>query len=194
MIPASRASFGVDVRSLRGRHHSRRGRTERDTEVEGQEADDWAYGSPVRANESPTYHPSAVPATASDVARRIVAVANAVPAGRWTTYGDLAEAADSSPRGVASALSSVTPIATADTDIVAEVRRWVVPWHRIRMDDGRLKSREAGAKTTDRQALANAMYVAEGGRLGANDAAATGQRFLLAAELRRLRARERPAP
>ena len=87
----------------------------------------------------PAYEPHAVPETASDVARRIVAIANLVPAARWTTYGDLAEAADSSPRGVASALSSVTPLATEQSDILADVHHWVVPWHRIRMDDGREK-------------------------------------------------------
>jgi alkylated DNA nucleotide flippase Atl1 len=138
--------------------------------------------------------PHLVPRTASDVARRIVAIANLVPPGRWTTYGDLAEAAGSSGRGVASALSSVTPLATADTDIRAEVEGWVVLWHRIRMDDGRLKSREAGALTRERQALANGMYVAEGGRLVANDGATRGQRFPLAAELRRLRDRGEQTP
>ena len=34
---------------------------------------------------------------------------------------------------------------------------WVVPWHRIRMDDGRLKSREAGASIKQRQAFANVL-------------------------------------
>jgi hypothetical protein len=33
------------------------------------------------------------------------------------------------------------------------------------MDDGRLKSRAAASNIRERQALANAMYVAEGGRL-----------------------------
>jgi alkylated DNA nucleotide flippase Atl1 len=117
-----------------------------------------------------------------------------VPAGKWTTYGDLAEAAESSPRGVASALSSVTPLSTSATDIVAEMSRWVVPWHRIRMDDGRLKSREAGARAKERQSLANAMFVAEGGRLVANDAAVRSQRYLLPAELRRLRASGESTP
>jgi alkylated DNA nucleotide flippase Atl1 len=136
-----------------------------------------------------------VPADVSEVARRIIAIANLVPPGRWTTYGDLADAAArSSPRGVASALSSASPLATADSDIVADVQRWVVPWHRIRMDDGRLKSRAAGAQTRERQALANAMFVSEGGRLVANEAATSGQRFLLAAELRRMRTRGEPTP
>jgi len=67
--------------------------------------------------------------------------------------------------------------------------RWVVPWHRIRMDDGRLKSREAGASIKERQAFANAVFLAEGGRLVGSDAATAGQRFLLPAELRRLQAR-----
>ena len=62
------------------------------------------------------------------------------------------------------------------------------------MDDGRLKSREAGARTRERHALANAMYVAEGGRLAANEAASSGQRYLLRAELRRRRARGEPMP
>jgi alkylated DNA nucleotide flippase Atl1 len=148
----------------------------------------------VRDVELPIYRPRPVPPTASDVARRIVATANLVPAGRWTTYGNLAEAAGSSPRGVASALSSVTPLATADTDLLADVMGWVVPWHRIRMDDGRLKSRAAGANSRERQALANAMYLAEGGRLVANDAAPSSQRFLLAAELRRRRGRGERTP
>jgi hypothetical protein len=57
------------------------------------------------------------------------------------------------------------------------------------MDDGRLKSREAGASIKERQAFANALFLAEGGRLVGNDAATAGQRFLLPAELRRMRAR-----
>jgi alkylated DNA nucleotide flippase Atl1 len=142
----------------------------------------------------PTYQPHPVPATASDVARRIVAIANLVPPARWTTYGDLADAASSSGRGVASALSSVSPLAAVDTDIRTAVKGWVVPWHRIRMDDGRLKSRAADRLTRERQALANEMYVAEGGRLVANDAAVRGQRFHLAAELRRLRDRGERKP
>jgi alkylated DNA nucleotide flippase Atl1 len=148
----------------------------------------------VRDVAVPTYRPRPVPVAASDVARRIVAIANLVPAGRWTTYGDLAEAAGSSPRGVASALSSVTPLDRASNDPAPDVEGWVVPWHRIRMDDGRLKSRTAASNIRQRQALANAMYVAEGGRLVANDAAPSSQRFLLAAELRRRRDRGELTP
>ena len=61
--------------------------------------------------ELPVYSPQVLPARTSVVARRIVAMANLVLAGRWTTYGDLAEAADSSPRGVASGfrLSRLSP-------------------------------------------------------------------------------------
>jgi hypothetical protein len=57
------------------------------------------------------------------------------------------------------------------------------------MDDGRLKSREAGASIRERRAFATALFVAEGGRLIGNAAATAGQRFLLPAGLRRMQAR-----
>jgi alkylated DNA nucleotide flippase Atl1 len=140
-------------------------------------------------SEMPVYQPAAIPRTASHVAKKIVAIANLVPPGRWTTYGELADAAGSSPRGVASALSSVTPLAKSTDVVHLDMARWVVPWHRIRMNDGKLKSREAGASIRERQAFANALFVSEGGRLVGDGAAAVGQRFMLPAELRRLRAR-----
>ena len=136
----------------------------------------------------PEYRPAPVPAHASSVARRIITAANLVPAGRWVSYGDLAEAIGSAPRGVASALSSVTPLRLA-TDAVDDTRHWVVPWHRIRTSDGKVRSRAAGAHINERTQIDNAMFVAEGGRLHANESASDGQRFNLAAEIRRLTAR-----
>ena len=139
-----------------------------------------------------TYRPGPIPANASPIARRLIAIANLVPAGRWVTYGDLAEAAGSSPRGVASALSSVSPWEDDPEDNADSVGRWVVPWHRIRMEDGRLKSREAqlralGQTPREHHRLANAMYAAERGSLfiyQGEEAARGSQRFLLAAEMR----------
>jgi alkylated DNA nucleotide flippase Atl1 len=155
----------------------------------------WAPGPSVTyrwrmpTSDMPVYRPAPIPRAASAVARGIIDIANLVPPARWTTYGDLAEAAGSSPRGVASALSSVTPLAKTTDDVRLDMAHWVVPWHRIRMNDGRLRSREAGASIRERQAFANALFVSEGGRLVGNQAAAVGQRFMLPAELRRLRAR-----
>jgi hypothetical protein len=50
-------------------------------------------------------------------------------------------------------------------------------------------SREAGAAIKEPQAFANALFLAEGGRLIGNDVATAGQRLLLPAELRRMEAR-----
>jgi O6-methylguanine-DNA--protein-cysteine methyltransferase len=74
----------------------------------------------------PEFTPAPAPAYASSVARRIIAAANLVPAGRWVSYGDLAEAIGSAPRGVASALSAVTPLRMA-SDAADDTRHWVVP-------------------------------------------------------------------
>ena len=59
-------------------------------------------------SEMPVHQPAAIPRTASDVAKKIVAIAEKSLRilGRLSTYGDLAGSAGSSPRGVASALSS----------------------------------------------------------------------------------------
>ena len=141
------------------------------------------------------YRPAPVPAGASAVARRIVAIANLIPPGRWATYGDIAEAAGSTARGVASALSSVSPVENFDgstEDVATAVAQWVVPWHRIRMNDGTLKSRDASMRRSKAQSErehhegGNSLYINEGGSLTAGEAARVGQRFNLAAEMRRV--------
>jgi alkylated DNA nucleotide flippase Atl1 len=135
----------------------------------------------------PTYRPAPVPLSASPVARRIIAAANLVPAGRWVTYGDLAEAVGSSARGVAASLSSVTPLRQLHDD-VDDISRWLVPWHRIRLEDGRSVSRAAGAHRTDSERLNNLMLTAEGGIVVSGRYASTRSRFDLRAEVRRLTA------
>ena len=59
---------------------------------------------------------------------------------------------------------------------------WALPWHRVRMQDGRLKGRGSGV-IDDAGHIANVLFANEGGQLiGA--AAREGRRFPLAAMLR----------
>ena len=104
-----------------------------------------------------------------------------IPAGEWMTYGDLADAAKvvapgskTSPRGVASALSFLPP--------ETSVHDWPVPWHRIRLENGHLKSRIGGEKVDPGDPL-NQLFLAEGGRLIVG-AAPQARRFPMAAKLR----------
>lgn len=125
------------------------------------------------------WQPVSCPHHLSDKAKELVRLTNLVPAGQWVTYGDLAEAsgmgtAGSAARAVASALSF------AAVDLPPE--EWAVPWHRIRMQDGRLKGRGSGV-VDDPGHVANVLFAAEGGQLiGAS--AREGRRFPLAAMLR----------
>ena len=118
--------------------------------------------------------PTAIPESISEKARRLVHLAQQVPPGHWVTYDDLAEAAGSSPRGVASALSFLPP--------GTPIEQWPVPWHRIRLKNGHLKERLKGEQIRPDHAL-NLLYLAEGGRL-IGGAAAPGRHFNLAAEAR----------
>jgi alkylated DNA nucleotide flippase Atl1 len=127
----------------------------------------------------PTWTPKPCPSDISEVARRLVLLANAVPPAHWVTYGDLAEAAGmgeakKAARGAASALSFFPP-GTPMTE-------WVLPWHRVRLEDGHLKSRESGV-IVDPSDPANLLFVAEGGRL-IGGAASQGRRYPLAAKVR----------
>jgi hypothetical protein len=79
-----------------------------------------------------------------------------------------------SARGVASALSFLPPNTPSD--------KWPLPWHRIRLDNGHLKSRGVGELKDPAHPL-NVMFVNEGGRLIAG-AAPQGRRFPLAAMIR----------
>lgn len=59
---------------------------------------------------------------------------------------------------------------------------WPVPWHRIRLESGQLKSRLDGVKVDPADPL-NQLFVAEGGRL-IGGTAPQGRRFPMAAKLR----------
>lgn len=77
-------------------------------------------------------------------------------------------------RGAASALSFQPTNTPMDS--------WVVPWHRIRLEDGHMKSRTSGV-IVDPSDPANELFVAEGGRL-IRGAASQGRRYPLAAKVR----------
>ena len=134
--------------------------------------------------------PAPKPAEVSVAARRLIDLANRVPAGRWVSYGDLAEAyvtahgANMVARGVASALSLLPIEDHKERDVVdpqPRVDQWHVPWHRVRLADGRSISRRYGINRAD--AFGNRMLVAEGGTLR-HGAATDGCRFNLVGSLR----------
>ncbi len=111
----------------------------------------------------------------------MVLLSQMIPAGEWMTYGDLADAANigtssgkTTARGVARALSFLPP--------ETSVHDWPVPWHRIRLENGHMKSRIGGEKVDPADPL-NQLFVAEGGRLIAG-AASPSRRFPMAAKLR----------
>ena len=80
--------------------------------------------------------------------------------------------AKNAARGAASALSFLPPgVPMAD---------WVLPWHRIRLENGHLKSRDRG-EIVDPGDPANELFIAEGGRL-IGGAAPQGRRYPLAAK------------
>ena len=115
--------------------------------------------------------PAPAPADASVVARRLIEIANKVPAGTWVSYGDLADAytavheRNMIGRGVASALSSLRAYSAVAEQPVLErqqaVDRWQLPWHRIRVADGRVVSLRLGERASDD--FTNQMLIAEGG-------------------------------
>lgn len=132
------------------------------------------------SNVSP-WSPSAEPPGLSDIAQLLTRLSQMIPAGEWMTYGDLADASNvvdsdskTSARGVASALSYLPP--------ETSVHDWPVPWHRIRLENGHLKSRIGGEKVDPADPL-NKLFAAEGGRL-IGGAALQGRRFPMAAKLR----------
>jgi alkylated DNA nucleotide flippase Atl1 len=95
-----------------------------------------------------TWTPKPCRSDVSAIARKLVGLANAVPPAHWVTYGDLAEAAGmgeakNAARGAASALSFF-PLGTP-------MAEWVLPWHRIRLENEHLKSRAWGALAPRRQ-------------------------------------------
>ena len=115
--------------------------------------------------------PAPMPREASLAAQRLIALANLVPAGMWVSYGDLADAyitkhgENMVARGVASALS-LLPVDTYVeernmVDPQPRVDKWPVPWHRIRLADGRAVARKYGA--VDSNDYLNQMLAAEGG-------------------------------
>ena len=106
--------------------------------------------------------PSPKPRDASTPARRLIDLANLVPAGEWVSYGDLSEAyvvrngANRVARGVASALS----IRPADVFIEEramanpqpKVDQWYVPWHRVRLANGLAAALKGTVALIDRMA------------------------------------------
>lgn len=130
---------------------------------------------------SPPWTPAAIPDGLSPIALLLTKLSQLIPPGEWLTYGDLADAANEAgavsntkARGVASALSYLPP--------ETSIHDCPVPWHRIRLENGHLKSRLGGEKVDPNHPL-NVLFVAEGGRLQGG-AAPTGRRFPLAAKLR----------
>ena len=97
----------------------------------------------------------------------------------WVTYGDPAEAAGmgearKATRGAASALSFFPP--------GTPMKSGSSGWHRIRLEDGHLKSRVSGV-LVDPSDPANLLFVQDGGRL-IGGAAPQGRRYPLAAKVR----------
>jgi alkylated DNA nucleotide flippase Atl1 len=135
--------------------------------------------------------PAPKPADASVAARRLIDLANRVPGGKWVSYGDLAEAytkvhrQNMVARGVASALSLLPIAAHVEerrmVDPQPRVDQWHVPWHRIRLADGRAISRKHGVVRADD--YVNRMLTAEGGTMR-HGAATDNCRFNLVASLR----------
>lgn len=127
------------------------------------------------------WSPAPAPDRLTEIASLLVRLTQLIPAGEWVTYGDLADAANvvtvegkTTARGVASALSFLPP--------ETPVHDWPVPWHRVRLEDGHLKSRLDGVKVDPQDPL-NRLFVEEGGRL-VGGAAQQGRRFPMAAKLR----------
>ena len=92
--------------------------------------------------------------------------------------------AKNAARGAASALSFLPP--------GAPMAEWVLPWHRIRLENGHMKSRDRG-EIVDPRDPANELFIAEGGRL-INGAAPQGRRYPLASKVRARRSSARPIP
>ena len=137
--------------------------------------------------------PSPKPRDASTPARRLIDLANLVPAGEWVSYGDLSEAyvvrngANMVARGVASALS-IRPadvfieeraMATRSRKSISVASRW----HRVRLAHGLAAALKYGAVASDD--FSNRVFVNEGGQLR-HGAATETCRFNIAAEVRRI--------
>ena len=135
--------------------------------------------------------PSPKPRDASTPARRLIDLANLVPAGEWVSYGDLADAyvvhngENMVARGVASALSLRAADVFIEERAMAnpqpKVDQWYVPWHRVRLADGFAAALKYGAVASDD--FSNRMFVNEGGQLR-HGAATDGCRFNLIGAVR----------
>ena len=110
----------------------------------------------MNASKVPLWNgPAPKPRDASVAAQRLVDLANMVPRGKWASYGDLSDAyiarhrENMVARGVASALSLLPVNAYIEERLLEDqqprVNQWHVPWHRIRLTDGRAVSRKFGA-------------------------------------------------
>jgi len=146
----------------------------------------------VNASKVPLWNgPAPKPRDASVAAQRLVDLANMVPRGKWASYGDLSDAyiarhrENMVARGVASALSLLPVNAYIEERLLEDqqprVNQWHVPWHRIRLTDGRAVSRKFGAVPSDD--YVNQMFVNEGGVLR-HGAATDGCRFNLIGAVR----------
>lgn len=135
--------------------------------------------------------PAPKPGDASTAAQRLIDLANLVPAGKWVSYGDLADAyvvrhrENMVARGVASALSLLPAYTFVKEREMANpqprVDQWHVPWHRVRLTNGLVVSRKYGAVAADD--FSNQMFVNEGGTLR-HGVASDICRFNIAAEVR----------
>lgn len=102
--------------------------------------------------------PAPVPADGPLMTRRLVHLANLVPAGRWISLSDLVRSYS------ASFCKTLTPVEIADALLPAATTKpdaWFVPWHRMRLDDGRPISRKYGIVGSD--ADMNRLFSTEGG-------------------------------
>lgn len=122
---------------------------------------------------SPWDGPTPAPPDMSVTARRLVEIANLIPAGCWATDADLAFAyavrfgKPVTVRELANVLVPGIPIAPNE---------WTLPWHRLRLEDGRSIARKYGTVGSDRDL--DRMFEDEGGCVR-DGVATTDRRFEL---------------
>lgn len=114
----------------------------------------------------------------SVLARRLADLANRIPEGCWVSDADLAFAyavrfgKPVTVREIADAIVPAMPAAPTE---------WALPWHRLRLEDGRSIARKYGAVGSTHDL--DRMFEDEGGHIE-NGSAATDRRFELVTQLR----------
>jgi hypothetical protein len=111
----------------------------------------------------PQWTPAPMPAHWGDSKRRAVALCNAIPAGRWTTFTNLAEAfnrlAGSKHNGFTFArLINDIPWRRKTATPGERYGPPTVPWHRIRNDKGQAISYDHGPVTDNNETWANVSF------------------------------------